>query len=163
MPPPIISDTFEALEQLGGQMQQQTKQAAKTIVNEGKKSLGLEPKDQQGQALEGGSGTNPQSASGRTGNPQAPPIQKMEQVAKQKAAQRYKQIQEQILAIANKRQQELPKQVSGKPGFSEDKMVKQLEEEKKPEAERKREQMEKEPIPMQREKRKAEMHRGAAG
>ena len=154
MPPPIISDTFEALEQLVSQIETQTKQTAKTIVNEGKKYLGLEPKDQQGQAMEGGSGTNPQQSQ------QSPksqlPIQKMEQVAKQKAAQRYKQIQEQILAIANKRQQELPKQVSGKPGFSEDKMVKQLEEEKKPEAERKREQMEKEPIPMQREKSSAQ-------
>lgn len=159
MPPPIISDTFEALENLGGQMQQQTKQAAKTIIQEGKKNLGLAAKDQQGQQIEGGSGATGQTSS----KPQSPPIQKMEQIAKQKASQRYKQIQEQILAIANRKQQELPKQVTGKPGFSEDKMIKQIEEEKKPEAEKKREQMEKEPIPMQREKRKSEMFRGAAG
>lgn len=162
MPPPIISDTFETLEHLGGQMQQQTNQAAKTIIQEGKKSLGLAPKEQTGQALEGGSGQKPQAGQSSQ-SPQAPQIQKMEQVAKQKAIQRYKQIQQQILVIAKKRQQELPEQVKGKPGFTEEKMVKQLEEEKKPEAEKKREQMEKEPIPMQREKRKAEMHRGAAG
>jgi len=148
--PPIISDTFEALENLGGQMKQQTKQAAKTIVQEGKKSLGLGPK-------------RIETETERKKVAEQQQIQKMEQVAKQKAAQRYRQIQEQILAVSKRKQQELPKYITGKPGFSEEKMIKQLEEEKKPEAEKKAEQAKKEPLPLQREKRKAEMFRGAAG
>jgi len=159
MPPPIISDTFEALEQLGGQMKQQTKQAGKIMANEAKKSLGLAPKDQSGQEVEGGSGQKTQGQQ----KSQTVQIQQMEAIAQKKAAQRYKQIQEQILAISHKKQQELPKEVTGKPGFSQEKMVQQLEEQKKPEAEKKAEQAEKEPIPLQRAKRKQEMHRGTSG
>lgn len=159
MPPPIISDTFEALEQLGSQTVKGAAQVPKKILEQGKQQLGIGAKDQ---GIEGG-GTQTKGQSGQANAGQGQQIQKMESVAKQKALQRYKEVQEQILAIGKKRQQELPKDVTGKPGFSEDKMIKQLEEEKKPEAEKKKEQMAKEPLPMQREKRKAEMFRGAAG
>jgi len=156
MVPPIISDTFEALEQLGGQAVSGAKQVPKKIAKQIPK------------ALETGFGGQKAAESQPSGDNQVhiseqQQIQKMEEISKRKAAQRYREIQQQILAIARKRQQELPKQITGKPGFSEEKMIKQLEEEKKPEAQRKAEQARKEPLPLQREKRKAEMFRGVAG
>lgn len=162
MVPPIISDTFEALENLAGQTVKSAVQVPKKIVEQGKKQLGLGAIDKTDKGIEGGtvgqtkSGADPTQVKNQQ-------IQRMEQVAKQKANQRYKEIQQQILAISHQKQQEVPEEMKGKPGYSEEKMIRQLEEEKKPEAQRKAEQAAKEPIPLQRERRKAEMHRGASG
>lgn len=164
MPPKIVADTFEAFEQIGGQLGQSAKQVPKVIAEQAKQSLGL------GGAGESKSGTLPEEKVGseiggvrpvsQAREAETQKIQKMEAIAKQKAAQRYKEIQDQILLLAKKRQQELPKEVSGKPGFSEEKMIKQLEEEKKPEAEKKKKE---EPVALAQSKRKAEMFRGASG
>lgn len=155
MPPPIISDTFEALGQLGGQAKQQAKQVVKKTVG------------QISQSLETGFGGQKTRQTGQVGEAkdqtEQQKIQKMEEIARQKAAQRYRQIQEQILAISKRKQQELPKQVTGKPGFSEEKMIRQLEEEKKPEVQKEAEQAREEPLLLQRKKRKTEMFRGVAG
>lgn len=165
MPPKIIADTFEALEQIGSQMGQGVKQVPKVVTEQAKQSLGLGPAEQkptqpQEPGIEGGTGekTGPQAKQA-----QDQQTQKLEVISKQKAAKRYKEIQEQILLLAQKRQQELPKQVTGKPGFSEEKLVKQLEEQKKPEAEREAEKKKEEPLWLRRAKRKAEMFRGASG
>lgn len=154
MPTRIVSDTFEALENLKTQAKQQATQAVKKTVGQIPKSLetGFKGRPQ--------TSTQNEEQAKQVSDEQ---IKKMEELSKKKAAQRYKEIQQQILAIAHKKQQELPKYITGKPGFSEEKMIKQLEEEKKPEAEKKREQAAKEPLPLQREKRKAEMFRGVAG
>jgi hypothetical protein len=165
MVPPTISDTFEALEQIGSQLGQGAKQVPKAVVRETKQSLGLGPAEQkppppQEPGIEGGTGgkVSPQAKQA-----QDQQIQELEAISKQKATKRYKEIQEQILLLAHKRQQELPKQVTGKPGFSEEKMVRQLEEQKKPEAEREAEKKKEEPLWVQRAKRKAEMVKGVSG
>ncbi len=85
-------------------------------------------------------------------------IKKMGEAAKQKSTARYKQIQEEIKRLQEKRKQEIPKQVSGKPGFDEGKMVKQLET-GKPEGEKKKLP----PVNVQRERTKAERFRGVSG
>jgi len=82
--------------------------------------------------------------------------QKIEQAAKKRAAARYKQIQEEIKRLQEKRRKEIPKTVSGKPGFDEGEAIKQLktgkpEEKKLP------------PLPAQRASRKTEIFRGVSG
>jgi len=156
MVPPIVSDTFEILEQLGSQAVSGAKQVPKKIAKQVKKSL------ETGFGSQKPAGSQPLE-NNQTHIAEQQQIQKMEEIAKRKAAQRYLEIQRQILAIVHRKQQELPKQITGKPGFSEEKMIRQLEEEKKPEAERKAEQARKEPLPLKKEKRKAEMFRGVAG
>lgn len=164
MPPKIIADTFEALEQIGGQLNQGVKQVPKIMTQQAKQSLGLSgggetksiPSSEPG--AEGGAvevKPEPQAKEA-----EAKKIEKMETISKQKAAQRYQEIQEQILLLAKKRQQELPKEVSGKPGFSEEEMIRQLEEDKKPESEKEKKE---EPIALAKSKRKAEMFRGVSG
>jgi len=160
MVPPIIKNPLETLEDMGGAVASNVKQMPKKAAGQVKQSL------ETGFGLgNSGSDTAAQVDGGKEAAKVAEDkkIEQMKKIEGQKVTARYQQVQREILAISQKRQQELPKQVSGKPGFSEDKMIKQLKEEKKPEVQKKAEQAEKEPISLQREKRKSEMHRGASG
>lgn len=162
MVPPIFQNPLETLEDLGGQIVQGAKQVPKKIIGQIPKSLETGFFGDRQNSVADKSQTDAQ-----TGMTDEQKIAKMEAVSKQKSAQRYKEIQQQILAIVKKREQELPKTVTGQAGFSEDKMVKQLEVQKKPEKERiaisEKEREKQEPISIKREKRKSEMHRGASG
>jgi len=146
MPKQIISDTFETL---GGVVQStagQVKQAVKQMGGDVAESLGLKPVQQQTQG--GDAGNPPQQTEEQT--------KKIEQAAKKRADIQYRQIQGEIRAIEEGRKKELPKQITGKPGFSEEKAIKQLEE-------KKTEGKKLPPLPVRQASRKAEMFRGVSG
>lgn len=144
MPKQVVSDVFESL---GGAAKATGKQAASDVKKMGEdflESLGLKPAQSQ--------------------KPLEPDVnqKKEEQISQAQEADtsrslsRYRQIQEEIRALQKKRSQELPKEITGKPGFDEGKAVKQLEmkaaDKKKPP-----------PLPAQRESQKAERFRGVSG
>ena len=85
-------------------------------------------------------------------------INKMKAVKRQKTAASYKKITEEIRQIQLKKKQEVPKEVSGKPGFDEGKAIRQIET-GKPEQDLKKLP----PINVQRERTKAERFRGVSG
>ena len=144
MPKQVISDVFETL---GGVVKSTGQQAAV--------ELGLKAQ-----------------AQGATDNAQKQDQAKEEEIKKMKVAERqrtaagYKKITEEIRQIQLKKRQEIPKEVSGKPGFDEGKAIKQIEtgpsfakaSEGKEEDKKKLP-----PINVQREKTKAERFRGVSG
>lgn len=134
MPKQVVSDVFETL---GG--------AAVGTAKKTAEELGLKPAPDEGKEVQ-------PSLPAQT--PEQ--WQKIKEAAKSRAAARYRQIQEEIRLLQQKRKQELPKQVIGKPGFSEEKAVRQLEEKKE-------EEKKLPPLPAQRASRKTEMFRGVSG
>lgn len=144
MPNKIIADSFETL---GGVVQQGGKQVVSTVKKIGediKEQVGLKPKP----AAEEQKEKQPSLKEEQT--------KKMEEMAKKRTAARYRQIQEEIKALAARREKELPKAVTGQPGFDEGKMVKQLEEKKEQEKKLP-------PLNVQRERSKIERMRGVSG
>ncbi|HUW24147.1 MAG TPA: hypothetical protein VMW04_00805 [Patescibacteria group bacterium] len=146
MPKQVVSDVFETL---GGVAQSTGQQAATQVKKMGGdilESLGVKTSTP---APAQGDGSQP------TTTPSPEQLQKMNAEAKVKAAAGLQKVQADIKAIQEKRKKEIPKQVSGKPGFDEGKMVKQLETGKK----------EKEELPpiVRKEKTKIERLRGVSG
>jgi len=140
----VVGEVFETL---GGVVQSTGQQAATQVKKMGGdvlESLGAKPG-----APAQGDATTPSTT------PSAEQIQKMGAQAKVKAAARYQKIQADIKAIQEKRKKEIPKQISGKPGFDEGKMVKQLETGKKEE--------EKLPPIVREKKTRIERVRGVSG
>lgn len=142
----IVSDVFETL---GGMVKGTAKQAvsdAKKMGEQAAVELGLS------------------QAKAKQDDQQKKPAQteeqekKIAQAAKMRTAAKYKQILEEIKQFQKKREQEIPKAVSGKPGFDEGKAIKQLET-GKPEDDKKKLP----PLPVQRATKKTEMFRGASG
>jgi hypothetical protein len=112
----IIADTFETI---GDSFQKSGKQVAMIpfqIGEEVARQLGIRPKNEQKQE-----------------QPMVNPKQPNPEVAKRNAfaSRRIGELEAEIKAIVQKKAQEIPKSVSGTPGFSEEKMIKQFENEKK--------------------------------
>ena len=112
MPKQIIGETFE---QLG----QTVKQTVKQVVGEpGKvaetaaRQAGIKP--EPGIEQPQGKGLTPAQISQK----------------REKERQRLASLQAELKAIQQKKTQELPRQISGKPGFSEEKAIKQIQIEK---------------------------------
>lgn len=152
MPKQVISDVFETL---GGVVQSAGQQAvsdAKKMTEEAAIELGLKPQAQ-------GAVDDAQ----KQDQTKEEEINKMKAVESQKTAAGYKKITEEIRQIQLNRKQKIPKEVSGKPGFDEGKMVKQIE--TGPEVPEKKEEDKKKlpPINVQRERSKTERFRGASG
>jgi len=153
----IIADTFETLsgvvKSAGQQAVSDVKKAGEDVVIE----LGLKSPQQQSQGDQA-----PASA------PTEEQTEKINEAAKKRAAARYREIQAEIKDLEEKREKQLPKEVSGKPGFDEEKTVKQLEVGEKPSSAQpiRRAMAGKEklpPLPVQRASKKAEMFRGTSG
>lgn len=159
----VIADTFETLGNVvqgtGKQVAADTKKAGEDVATE----LGLKqaPKTQQDDAQKTPAQTPEQ-------------YKKIEDSVKKRTAARYRQIQDEIRAIQAKKQQELPKYVTGSPGYDKDKAVKQLEVEEKPSfakastdakaiADKSAGKEKLPPLPVQRASKKAEMFRGVSG
>lgn len=146
MPKAIISDVFETLGGVAAGVGQQAVINVKAGAEDLAKAAGVKVDDS----------TSPKS------NELTPPAhtdeqyRKIENAAKARSAAKYKQIQEEIRQLEEKRKKELPKQITGKPGFSEEKAVKQLEVKKE-------EEKKLPPLPAQRASKKTEMFRGASG
>lgn len=134
MPKQIVSDIFETL---GGSAKSAGQQVATEL---GLKSAPKTANDQPNQPVQ-----NEEQE------------KKIKDAYKQRTAANYKKILDDINQIQKKREQAIPKQVSGKPGFDEGKVVKQLETGKPPEKKKLP------PINVQRERTKAERFRGASG
>jgi hypothetical protein len=148
MPKQVVTDVFETL---GGVAQSTGQQAATQVKKMGGdvlESLGAKPPVQ----------TPTPAGSSPPTTPSSEQLQKMTAEAKAKAAAGLQKIQADIKAIQEKKKKEIPKQVSGKPGFDEGKMVKQLETGKPAEEKGKLP-----PINVQRERTKAERFRGVSG
>ncbi|MBU2577399.1 hypothetical protein KKA69_01050 [Patescibacteria group bacterium] len=134
----------EALETLGGIVKGAGKQAsqdAKKAVEDVPESLGLKaitPEEE-----------NPPAHTDEQ-------YKKIDEAAKKRTAVQYRQIQEEIKQIQDKRKKETPQNVAGSPGFSEEKAIKQLEEKKEDDKKLP-------PLPAQRSSRKTETFRGTSG
>lgn len=96
-------------------------------------------------------------------------LAKMQQFAEQRKIANYQRIQQEILALQHKRQQEIPAYITGAAGYNPNK-IQQLEEDKNPalldgglEKKRKEEEEKKTPLPVKQRNKKAEMFRGASG
>ncbi len=141
-----VTDVFESLGGLAKSTGQQTVTQVKKMGGDALESLGAKP-------------VTP--ATLQTAQPPAvlsqDQVQKITAADKAKVAAGLQKIQSEIKAIEDKRKKEIPKQVSGKPGFDEGKMVKQLET-GKPAEEKKLP-----PLNVQRERVKAERFRGVSG
>jgi len=112
----IVSDTFESI---GDTFQQAGKQIVMIpfqIGEETARQLGIRPRKEENQE-----------------KPASTTQQPNQEVAKRNAfaSRRIEELEAEIKAIAQKRTQEIPKAVSGKPGFSEEEMIKQFGEEGK--------------------------------
>lgn len=148
----VVTDVFETL---GGVATGTVKQAVSDVKKGGEeiaKAVGLKPDGATAAVNE------------------TPPAQTEEQYQKIKNAAencttaRYKQIQEEIRQLQVKRERELPKQTTGKPGFDEGKAVKQLEMGGVASTEVSASQSKKPPpLAVQRATKKTEMFRGASG
>lgn len=153
MPKQVVADVFETL---GGVVSGTAKQAASDAtkaVEEAAKAVSIKPENS----------ANPNDSSAPAHNEQQ--YANIERASRSRAAAKYRQIQEEIRKLQVKREKELPKQITGKPGFDEGKAVKQLEvgggtsaevsaspgKDKLP------------PLPVQRATKKTEMFRGASG
>lgn len=150
MPKQVATDVFESL---GGAAKATGQQVASDVKKMGEdflESLGLKPA--QGQEAPGPD-ANQQKEEG---------IKQAQEADKNRSIARYREIKEEIRALQKKRSQEIPKEISGKPGFDEEKAVKQLE--TAPFAKASEGQGKKlPPLPAQRESKKAEMFRGVSG
>ena len=147
MPKQVVSDVFETLGGVAQSTGQQAATQAKKMGGDALESLGVKP------AAGAATQTN---QSGPT-TPSSEQLQKMTAEDKAKRAAGLQKIQTEIKVIQEKRQKEIPKQVSGKPGFDEGKAVKQLET-GKPAEEKKLP-----PLNVQRQRTKAERFRGVSG
>lgn len=149
----IITDTFETLggvaKSAGQQIVAGTKKAGEDIVEQ----LGITK-------------TPASPTDGQKKEPTEEQLEKMRQSSKKRTVARYKEIQAQIKAIQKDKAREIPKQVSGKPGFSEEKAVKQLEEKPSSVPTKSGTTAGKgklPPLPVRRESQKAERFRGVSG
>lgn len=140
----IIADSFETL---GNAVQQGGKQVVSTA-----KKMGEDVLEQTGLK------SLPPAQNDQTNAPAHTEEQykKIEDAAKSRTIAKYKEIQTQIKAIEDKKKQEIPKEISGKPGFSEEKAIKQLEVQKE-------EKDKLPPLPARQASRKTEIFRGASG
>lgn len=159
MPNKIIADSFETL---GSAVQQGGKQAVSTI-----KKMGEDVLEQTGIKAPSPA-QNDQTAAPAQTEEQYRMIdkqsKKIENAAEKRTIARYREVQAQIKAIGDKRKQELPKEITGKPGFDEGKAIKQLEEGGAASVKTSASQGKKlPPINVQRERTKAERFRGASG
>lgn len=137
----------DVLETLGGVVQSAGQQAISGVNKAGEdviESLGVTPPAAPADQAAGGSSI------------QAQELEKMNQEAKQKAAAGYRKIQSEIHQYQQQREREIPKQVSGQPGFSEEKAIKQLEE-------KKAEEKKPPPIALKREQTKTERAKMVTG
>lgn len=112
MPKQIIGETFEQLGKTAGQTVKQVVQEPGKVAETAAKQVGIKPEP----GVEQPQGQRPTSA----------------QLAqkREKVKQRLTYLQAELQALQQKQAQELPKQVAGKPGFSEEKAIKQIEIEK---------------------------------
>jgi len=138
----FIADTFETLSGVVKSVGQQAASDAKKAGEDVAIDLGLKPAQRP-----------PSGDQVSVSNQTEEQTKKISEAAKRRAAARYREIQAEIKALEEKRKRELPKEVSGKPGFAEDKKVKQLEIEKEKLP----------PLPIQRASKKAETFRGTSG
>lgn len=112
----IIADTFETIgdtyQQAGKQIVMIPFKAAEEVL----KQFGPRPKTEENQEKQDGAASQQNTG-----------------IVKRKASanSRISELEAEIKAISQKRTQEIPKSVSGTPGFSEEKMIKQFENEKK--------------------------------
>jgi len=153
MPKQIVQDAFENL--VGGVAQsavQQVSDSAKKMTEEAAIELGLKPQAQ-------GTADDVQ----KQDQAKQEEINKMKATESQKTAAGYKKITEEIRQIQLKKKQEIPKEVSGKPGFDEGKMVKQIETGPQVPDKNGDEKKKLPPINVQRERTKAERFRGVSG
>jgi hypothetical protein len=143
----VVGDVFETLGGVAQSTGQQVATQVKKMGGDVLESLGAK----SGAPAAAQTGQSPSTA------PSPEQLQKMAAEDKAKRAAGLQKIQSEIKIIQEKRKKEIPKQVSGKPGFDEGKMVKQLETGKPVE-----QKGELPPI-VQRERAKAERFRGVAG
>lgn len=144
----IITDSFETL---GGAMQsggKQVKQIVKKMGDDIAEGVGIQP-------------SRDDSIPPEAKNPPAhndAQYDKIEQAAKKRQIAKYKQLQDEILQLSKKRDQEMEKYHM--PGFTDEqkkeKQVQQLQEGQSPEKKLP-------PLPVQRAQKKTEMNRGASG
>jgi len=139
MPKTIIGETFEQLGKTAGQMVKQAVKEPGKMAEKAVGQIGLKPQPPE---------EKPQEALST----------KISQEKERERRRRLALLQKEIKALQEKRTQELPKQITGKPGFSEEKAIKQLKEE-----EESKNKKPMEPLPVQRAKRKTEMFRGVSG
>lgn len=144
MPKQVVSDIFETM---GGAAKATGQQAASDVKKMGEdflESLGVKPS----------LGQKPPDPNIVQKDDEQ--MKNLNEADRSRSTARYQQIQEEIKALQKKRTQEIPKEIAGKPGFSEEKMIKQIEtkqaDKKKPE-----------PLPVKQASKKAEMFRGASG
>lgn len=140
----VVTDVFETL---GGVVSGTAKQVASDAtkaVEEAAKAVGIKPENS----------ANPNDSSAPAHNEQQ--YANIERASRSRAVAKYRQIQEEIKQIQIEKKRELPKEIAGKPGFSEEKAIKQLEVKKE-------EEKKLPPLPIQRASKKAEMFRGASG
>lgn len=145
MPKQIIADVFETL---GGAAKQTGQQAVSNVKKAGEdvwESLGIKS-------------ANKEESDEQKKSPELAEknLAKMKIADKKRAAANYQKLLGEIKQIQQRKKQEIPKQISGQPGFSEEKAVKQLETKKE-------EKKKLPPLPIQRATKKAEVFRGVAG
>ncbi|MFZ5366199.1 MAG: hypothetical protein ACOZBZ_02800 [Patescibacteria group bacterium] len=111
MPRQIIADTFESLGQTAGQTVKQVVQEPGKLAEEAAKQVGVKPEPGVEQTGQGPTPT---------------------QIAQRKAQdqRRLSYLERELEAIKRRKAERLPAQVTGKPGFSEEKAIKQIEIEK---------------------------------
>jgi hypothetical protein len=117
----IIADTFETLGQTAGQAVKQTAQEPIKILEKAGQQIGMTS-----------AGVN-EGAKQSQPSPEAGISQAQIQSKNAGVRKRLTYLEEELRQIQAQKREELPKQVSGKPGFSEDKMIRQFELEKKKE------------------------------
>ena len=111
MPKQIIGETFEQLGQTAKQAGKQVVKLPGEMAEEAAKQAGIKPEPDIEQPVQGPT-----------------PAQLAQKRGKEK--QRLVSLQTELKVIQQKKAQELPSQISGKPGFSEEKAIKQIEIEK---------------------------------
>ena len=147
----VVTDVFETL---GGMATGTVKQAASDVKKGGEeiaKAVGIKP--------DGATAAVNETPPAQTEEQ----YQKIENAAQGRTIAKYKQIQEEIRQLQVKREKELPKQVTGKPGFDEGKAVKQLEVGGAASTEIPSQSKKLPPLPVQRATKKTEIFRGASG
>jgi hypothetical protein len=134
MPKTIIGETFEQLGKTAGQVVKQVVKEPGRMAEKAVRQIGLKP---------------------------YPPKEKPQEALSTKVSQEKERERRRKLALLQaeikalqQRKQELPKQITGKPGFSEEEAIKQLKEKKEKPME---------PLPIRRAKRKTEVFRGVSG
>lgn len=147
MPKQIVADVFETLGGVAKSTGQQAGMQAKRSAEDVAKSLGLKSDEELIKEQQGPPAAHNQEQ-----------FKKIDEASQKRTLARYQQIQAEIKQLEDKRKNQTPEQVKGKPGFDEERTIKQLE---TGEVSKKEEKLP--PIPAQRASRKAEMFRGASG